>query len=73
MLDPKLAAFFRSWGASVVHKLIAGVSVMTLATAPNVVRRSGVPPATYIRGNGGACQDFLLLSPVLKRPLPMRK
>jgi hypothetical protein len=37
------------------------------------VARSGVPPATYIRGNGGACQDFLLLSPVLKRPLPMRK
>jgi hypothetical protein len=27
---------------------------MTLTTAPNVVRRSGVPPATYIRGNGGA-------------------
>ena len=76
MLDPKtrLAAFFSAAGeASVVHKLIAGVSAMTLATAPNVVRRSGVPPATYIRGNGGACQDFFLLSPVLKRPLPMRK
>jgi hypothetical protein len=57
----------------VVHKPIAGVSAMALATAPNVVRRSGVPPATYIRGNGGACQDLLLISPVLKRPcLPMR-
>jgi hypothetical protein len=42
----------------VVPKLIAGVSAMALATAPDVVRRSGVPPATYIRGNGGACQIF---------------
>jgi hypothetical protein len=45
----------------VVHnlsKLIAGVSAKILVTAPNVVRRSGVPPATYISGNGGACQDL---------------